>query len=478
MGHPTCALLLAAAATRVFATSAHIESQQLGLTQDNLNPRVVATEYAVRGRLLDRARELEASGRSVCKCNIGNPQALGAKPLQWVRSVLSLCVNTELLELAEGGGLPAELYPDDVVARARAYVDAVGSVGAYSESQGVPLVREEVAAFLRERDGVECEAADVFLTDGASAGVRMLMQCLIGESGVDAVLAPSPVYPLYSAMTTLLGGGNALYPLRENFDTGVWTVSVRDLERALAEARARGVRPRALVVINPGNPTGQCMSQDEARPEPSTRSASTPLAGSPPPCIIRRAAHRLPSPRVLLHQVRAVLELAAAEGLVLLADEVYQDNVYNEPGTTRLAHVSNEFHSFRRALAALRRTAPDLAARVQLVTMHSTSKGETPRSPHRTPPRCPEIPRCLPRAGPPCGLLAECAPLRARRAVPRAAGYMGECGLRGGFFALDGAWEPPVRAQLVKLSSVCLCSNVVGQSQRHTQRPQRLDPRR
>ena len=349
----------------------------LGLTPENLNPRLIKTQYAVRGRLLDRAKELEAAGRAVCKCNIGNPQALGAKPLRWIRAVLALCVDSDLLTLAESGGLPPPLFPPDAIARAREYVDAVGSVGAYSDSQGVLIVREQVAAFLRERDGLDAEASDVFLTDGASAGVRALMQCLLGEPGVDAILAPSPVYPLYSALTTLLDGGEALYPLAENFDTGVWTIRLADLEKSLAEARGRGVRPRALVVINPGNPTGQCMSEEE---------------------------------------VRDVLAFAAREGLVMLADEVYQDNIYNQPGTTRLAHVSNSFHSFRTALGALRISDPELAKRVQLVTMHSTSKG-----------------------------------------------YMGECGLRGGFFHLDGNWDAAVKAQMVKIASICLCSNVVGQ---------------
>ena len=359
------------------ATTSYVGTDSIGLTHENINPRVIETEYAVRGRLLERAKELEASGREICKCNIGNPQALGAKPLRWVRSVLSLCINRELLELAESGALPPDMYPPDVIARARLYIDSIGSVGAYSDSQGALIVRQEIAAFLRERDGIDSEAADVFLTDGASAGVRTLMQCIIGEQGVDAILAPSPVYPLYSALSTLMSGGEALYPLHESYDTGVWTIKIEDLENSLIEARNNGVRPRALVIINPGNPTGQCMSEVE---------------------------------------VREVLEFAAREGLVLMADEVYQDNVYNQPGTTRLAHVSNHFNSFRRALAELRLAKPDLAKRVQLVTMHSTSKG-----------------------------------------------YMGECGLRGGFFSLDGNWDAAVKAQLVKLASICLCSNVVGQ---------------
>ena len=213
----------------------------LGLTATNMNPRVVAAEYAVRGRLLDRAMEIEKDGREVVRCNIGNPQALGQIPLRWIRQVLVLVLNTELLEAVEkdkASGTPGELsrlFEVDAVARARKYLGAVRSVGAYSDSQGVPVVREEVASFLAQRDGCPCDPADVFLTDGASAGVRTLLQCLLGEQGVDAILAPSPVYPLYSALSTLMQGATALYPLHENYETGVWTIRLEDLERSLVE---------------------------------------------------------------------------------------------------------------------------------------------------------------------------------------------------------------------------------------------------
>jgi aspartate/methionine/tyrosine aminotransferase len=116
---------------------------------------------------------------------------------------------------------------------------------------------------LRQRDGSDAQASDVFLTDGASAGVRTLMQCMLGQAGVDGILAPSPVYPLYSALSTLMDGAAALYPLSEDPRTGEWTVSVELLQRSLDEARSRGARPRGLVIINPGNPTGQCMSLQE-----------------------------------------------------------------------------------------------------------------------------------------------------------------------------------------------------------------------
>ena len=183
------------------------------------------------------------------------------------------------------------------------------------------------------------------------------MQCLINDARVDAVLAPSPVYPLYSAMTTILDGASALYPLHENFDTGVWTVRLADLEGALQQARAAGTRPRALVVINPGNPTGQCMSQGEVRAvlEFAAREGLVVLADEvrvdPEDSVARQdpvSEPRLPSGSDPISESRRVTVTC-----VVLADEVYQDNVYNAPGTTRLAHVSNEFHSFRAALREL-----------------------------------------------------------------------------------------------------------------------------
>ena len=137
------------------------------LTPENINPRLVAAEYAVRGRLLDRAKELESVGRRTVKCNIGNPQALGQRPLSWVRQVLSLVLNADLLEAAEAAACGSSdgealraLFPPDAVARARVYVDAISSAGAYSDSQGVLCVREEVAHFLRERDGCGSEAPE------------------------------------------------------------------------------------------------------------------------------------------------------------------------------------------------------------------------------------------------------------------------------------------------------------------------------
>ena len=164
------------------------------LSIEKINPNVRKAEYAVRGRLLARAEEIEAQLRAgealpftrTVKCNIGNPQALGQRPMTFVRQTLSVIVNPELLDIGDQLG-----YPSDVIERARLFIGAVPSVGAYSDSQGIGLVRQHVADFISARDGYPASPKDIFLTDGASAGVRALMQLLI-RGPQDAVLCPVP----------------------------------------------------------------------------------------------------------------------------------------------------------------------------------------------------------------------------------------------------------------------------------------------
>jgi aspartate/methionine/tyrosine aminotransferase len=171
-------------------------------------------------------------------------------------------------------------------------------------------------------------------------------------------MIPIPQYPLYSASITLLGGGMAPYYLDEARE---WSLSREALEKAHAEATAKGVRVRALADINPGNPTGAVLD------EPN---------------------------------VEAVLRFAQAHGLAVLADEVYQENVYR-PG--------DRFVSFASVL--VRRGIRD----VPLFSFHSVSKG-----------------------------------------------FLGECGHRGGYLECRNVADD-VMAQVEKLQSVALCSNSVGQ---------------
>lgn len=129
------------------------------LTVDNINQRVVAAEYAVRGELAVKSEEFRsqlAKGDKslpfdqVISANIGNPQQLDQKPITFFRQVLSLLENPQLLEkediLINGLG-----YKTDVIERAKWLLKQVGSVGAYSASTGVPAIKESVAKFLESK---------------------------------------------------------------------------------------------------------------------------------------------------------------------------------------------------------------------------------------------------------------------------------------------------------------------------------------
>lgn len=84
-----------------------------------------------------------------------------------------------------------------------------GGMGAYTSSQGLQSVREEIARHITARDGHKAHADRIFLVNGASDGVKLIMHCLLREAALgfhDGMLTPIPQYPLYSAMLTLLGG--------------------------------------------------------------------------------------------------------------------------------------------------------------------------------------------------------------------------------------------------------------------------------
>ena len=127
------------------------------LNIDNINPHVKAAQYAVRGELAVRSEEYRvklAKGDTkglpfdtVIAANIGNPQQLDQKPITFFRQVASLLENPLLLE-HENVLIDSLGYKSDVVARAKWLLHEIGSVGAYSQSQGAPGIRGSVAKFI------------------------------------------------------------------------------------------------------------------------------------------------------------------------------------------------------------------------------------------------------------------------------------------------------------------------------------------
>merc|ERR1711959_285461 len=176
----------------------------------------------------------------------------------------------------------------------------------------------------------------------------------------DGVLVPIPQYPLYSATCAALGGTMVNYYLDE---AGGWALTTAELDKAAAKAKADGIKLRCICVINPGNPTGQVLTEEG---------------------------------------IKDVIAWAAKERVLIMADEVYQANVYDP---------TMKFHSFKKVL----RSMPEYADKVELVSFHSTSKG-----------------------------------------------VIGECGLRGGYMELVNI-HPGAKDQIYKTLSVGLCSNIPGQ---------------
>ncbi|KAF0028188.1 hypothetical protein F2P81_019275 [Scophthalmus maximus] len=232
------------------------------LTLDNMNPNVKRVEYAVRGPIVQRAVQIEKELREgikkpfteVIKANIGDAHAMGQKPITFLRQVLALCSYPELLE--------DDKFPSDAKKRARRILEACGghSIGAYSASQGIECIRQDVAAFIERRDGgIPSNPDNIFLSTGASDAIVTMLKLLVCGEGRDrtGVMISIPQYPLYSAALADLGAVQINYYLDED---KCWGLDVTELKRALNEARQH-CDPRVLCIINPGNPTGQVQSR-------------------------------------------------------------------------------------------------------------------------------------------------------------------------------------------------------------------------
>lgn len=285
--------------------------------EETMSQTLRRMQYAVRGEVVTRADQLAAEGRSILYTNIGNPHQVGQTPITYFRQVLALCD----LPAESGVDHPAvtQLFPADVVARAKEYREIIGpsGTGAYTHSQGVLGLRQHIADFIAKRDGYPAYPGNIFLTNGASAAISMVLQGLLASDN-DAVMIPIPQYPIYSALIAKLGGRQIGYELDESLN---WAVSREELENKLAQATKQGLEVKAMALINPGNPSGNVMTHCD---------------------------------------IQVVTEFCAEHGIVLLADEVYQANVYAD------------FAEF----VSSKKVALDCGLKnLQLVSFHSTSKG-------------------------------------------------------------------------------------------------------
>ena len=220
--------------------------------------RLDDVRYDIRGPLSRRAHELEAEGRAILRLNIGNPGLFGFRVPQHLRDAISA---------------------------------ALPKSEAYCHQQGLLEAREAVAAQHR-RNGAEAKAERVFIGNGVSELIDLTLRALL-DAG-DEVLVPAPDYPLWTAATRLNAGVPLHYPCPAE----------RDHLPDPAEVEALVTpRTRALVIINPNNPTGAVY------------------------------------PRELLV---ALVEVARRHGLVLLCDEIYDSVLYDGAAFSPLAPLAGE----------------------------------------------------------------------------------------------------------------------------------------
>ncbi|XP_023376047.1 alanine aminotransferase 1 [Pteropus vampyrus] len=190
------------------------------LTLDTMNSSIRRVEYAVRGPIVLRALELERELRQgvkkpfteVIRANIGDAQAMGQKPITFLRQVLALCAQPDLLNSPD--------FPEDAKSRAEHILRACGghSLGAYSISSGIQLIREDVARYIQQRDGgISADPNNIFLSAGASDAIVTVLKLLVAGEGRarSGVLIPIPQYPLYSAALAELNAVQVDYYLDE-----------------------------------------------------------------------------------------------------------------------------------------------------------------------------------------------------------------------------------------------------------------------
>jgi alanine-synthesizing transaminase len=221
--------------------------------------RLSEVRYEIRGELARRARELEAGGRSLIKLNIGNPGAFGFRA-------------------------PKHLQ--------RAIADRIESTDPYTHQQGLPAAREAIAAFHGARGTPNASPERVFVGNGVSELIDLSLRALLNPG--DEVLLPSPDYPLWSAATILNDGRPVYYACRP--ENGF--LPDPDEIASLVTPRTR-----AIVLINPNNPTGASY------------------------------------PRALLERIVAI---AAEHRLLLMADEIYDGILYDDAAFEPLAPLAGD----------------------------------------------------------------------------------------------------------------------------------------
>jgi alanine-synthesizing transaminase len=217
--------------------------------------------YDIRGPVLDKARQMEDEGHKIIKLNIGNIAAFGLEP------------------------------PDEIVQDMIRNIPSQVAAG-YTDSKGLFAPRKAVVHYTQEKKIPGVTVDDVYLGNGASELIALSMNALL-DAG-DEVLIPSPDYPLYTAVVSLSGGT----PVHYHCDEGAgWLPDLEDIRRKITP------RTKAIVVINPNNPTGALYPDD---------------------------------------LLRDIVEIARHHQLIVFADEIYDKTLYDGHTHTAIASLADD----------------------------------------------------------------------------------------------------------------------------------------
>lgn len=203
--------------------------------------------YDIRGPVLDQALRLEAEGHNILKLNIGNPAYFGFNA------------------------------PDELIADV---ISNIRNAQGYTDSKGLFSARKAIMQESQSHDIKDVNIDDIYLGNGVSELIVMATQALLNNG--DEVLIPSPDYPLWTAAVSLAGGKPIHYLCDEIAD---WQPDIADIKQKITK------NTKAIVIINPNNPTGAVYTQE----------------------ILQR-----------------VISLAEEHQLVIFADEIYSKIIYDD----------------------------------------------------------------------------------------------------------------------------------------------------
>lgn len=215
--------------------------------------------YDIRGPVMARAYQMEEEGHRIIKLNIGNPAVFGFEA------------------------------PDEIV---RDVIHNLPNASGYIESKGLFTARKAVMHYTQEKQIPGVQVGDIYIGNGVSELIVMTIQALL-DSG-DEVLVPAPDYPLWTAAVSLAGGTPSHYLCDEGSG---WLPDLHDIRAKITPAT------RAIVIINPNNPTGALYPVD------------------------------------LLQEI---VEIARQHQLIIYADEIYDKVLYDGATHTSIASLAED----------------------------------------------------------------------------------------------------------------------------------------